>query len=244
MPANRPNDKYLAQKLVLAVILPMVAGAVNASGLVAVGLYTSHVTGHVARIGDGLSVANWQVVTSEAVLVLAYLFGVMVSTGLVQIAMVRERARHAVPLLLEAAIVLLYASWAEWQHDENYRTTMTVLLVFSMGIQNALVTRAFGAVVRTTHLTGVVTDIGIELMHMIFVLRSLLDGGLRPMALIRKLIDDPQWAQLRTHISVLLSFLGGATLGPFLVRRYGQSAISVLVLVLCCLAIYDLLHGI
>ena len=31
-----------------------------------------------------------------------------------------------------------------------------------MGMQNSLVTRLSGAVVRTTHLTGVVTDLGIE----------------------------------------------------------------------------------
>ena len=35
-----------------------------------------------------------------------------------------------------------------------------------MGLQNALVTRVSGAVVRTTHMTGVLTDIGIELVRM------------------------------------------------------------------------------
>ena len=37
-----------------------------------------------------------------------------------------------------------------------------------MGLQNSLVTRISNAVVRTTHLTGIFTDLGIELSQLIF----------------------------------------------------------------------------
>ncbi|WP_316568022.1 DUF1275 family protein [Myxococcus sp. MxC21-1] len=35
-----------------------------------------------------------------------------------------------------------------------------------MGLQNALVTRVSGAVVRTTHITGILTDIGIQVVRL------------------------------------------------------------------------------
>jgi uncharacterized membrane protein YoaK (UPF0700 family) len=43
-----------------------------------------------------------------------------------------------------------------------------MLLCFLMGLQNAIITRISNAVIRTTHVTGIVTDIGIELGKMFF----------------------------------------------------------------------------
>jgi len=45
---------------------------------------------------------------------------------------------------------------------------LACLLLFSMGLQNALVTRVSQSVVRTTHLTGLFTDLGIELSQLFF----------------------------------------------------------------------------
>ena len=244
MQTSLVRESFLAQKLVLAVVLPAVAGAVNASGLLALGVYTSHVTGHVSRVGDGLSNQNWLLVWKEGSLVLAFMVGVMISTALVEVAKTRTRARHAVPLLLEACILALYGTWAAWQTHETYKLTMTLLIALAMGIQNALVTRAFGAVVRTTHLTGVVTDIGIETTRLLFMLGSLRGTTGEPGFVRHRFFEDPQWAQLRTHLLVLGSFLIGAIMGPYGLRQIGQSAMSLLVLVLCALAGYDLFYGI
>ena len=43
-----------------------------------------------------------------------------------------------------------------------------VLLCFIMGLQNAIVTKLSNAVIRTTHMTGIVTDLGIELGKLLY----------------------------------------------------------------------------
>jgi uncharacterized membrane protein YoaK (UPF0700 family) len=50
--------------------------------------------------------------------------------------------------------------------------TIAGLLLFAMGAQNSLVTRVSQSVVRTTHLTGIFTDLGIELSKMFFQKRK------------------------------------------------------------------------
>jgi uncharacterized membrane protein YoaK (UPF0700 family) len=50
----------------------------------------------------------------------------------------------------------------------NYPDLLAFLLLFSMGLQNSLVTKISNSTVRTTHLTGLFTDLGIELSQLIF----------------------------------------------------------------------------
>ena len=61
-------------------------------------------------------------------------------------------------------IILLYFADA----GADWLVPFTVAsLCFLMGLQNALITKASTAVVRTTHITGMSTDIGIELGRLI-----------------------------------------------------------------------------
>ncbi|MFM7026415.1 MAG: YoaK family protein, partial [Limnohabitans sp.] len=54
-------------------------------------------------------------------------------------------------------------------HFETLLVPFTVvLLCFIMGLQNAIVTKLSNAVIRTTHMTGIVTDLGIELGKLLY----------------------------------------------------------------------------
>ena len=83
-----------------------------------------------------------------------------------------------VPLLVEAMLIALFAllsihSEKHWrfQHQELEAT-----LCFAMGLQNAMVTRLSGAVVRTTHLTGITTDLGIKLVRIFYMVSDRMRG--------------------------------------------------------------------
>ena len=84
-----------------------------------------------------------------------------------------------------------------------------------MGLQNAVVTRIFHAWVRTTHVTGMVTDIGIEL-------GTLLDLAVTGRAWRRLASRDGEAeysaGKLLPHGVTVLSFLGGGVLAY---RRLG-----------------------
>jgi uncharacterized membrane protein YoaK (UPF0700 family) len=109
-------------------------------------------------------------------------------------------------------------------------------LVASMGLQNALVTRISGAVVRTTHMTGVLTDLGMELTHLVLFLRDQLKGWVSRGAEPRRRHD---LRRLFFHATILLSFFFGAVMGPWLFLSMGPLALMVPSLVLMSLAYLD-----
>jgi uncharacterized membrane protein YoaK (UPF0700 family) len=75
------------------------------------------------------------------------------------------------PLVIEATLLIAFG--LRGPAFQGYVVPRTVaLLCFTMGLQNAMVTKISGAVIRTTHLTGMVTDLGIKLGRMADALMS------------------------------------------------------------------------
>ena len=74
------------------------------------------------------------------------------------------------PLLLEAALLLFFGLLgANLEQDRILFVPATVaLLCFVMGLQNAMITKISKAEIRTTHMTGLVTDVGIELGKLVY----------------------------------------------------------------------------
>ena len=225
------------ENVILAIVLPGVAGAVNASGFIALGVYTAHTTGNVARIGDELAQNHWEAAQAAAVVVGLFLLGAMTATALVEVAGRQGRPRYVVALLMEALLLSLFAllSIHSEKHWRFQHIELEATLCFSMGLQNALVTRLSGAVVRTTHLTGITTDIGIEAVRTLFWVGDRLSG--RQTALV------PDLKRIRLHLSIFVSFLSGATIGPALYLAVGAPAMLLPVAILLLLAAFDALLG-
>lgn len=227
----------------LAHVLPFVAGAVNASGFVIVGAYTSHVTGSVARVGEELAQRNVFGALQAVFLVLSFLIGAAAATALLDHGNDSRQGQYARPLAAEAAtlLVVMLLGIAEPKTTPHLRSITTALLCFAMGLQNALVTRLSGAVVRTTHLTGVVTDIGIETVRAYAWLRALgLKGVLPRLLLVR---SAPELAKLRLHCAILLSFSLGALMGPYLYLSWGYLSMALPLFILGQLILFDRIIG-
>lgn len=231
----------------LVLVLPAVAGAVNATGFLVVGVYTSHVTGSVARIGDELASHTYDGAIEAAWLVGAFFIGALTAAAFVERAPLTARARYVGPLILEALTLALFA-WLSWGGRIEVQERLTLLrslLCFAMGIQNALVTRLSKATVRTTHLTGVVTDIGIELVR-VFLWMSQRRRDFRlatAPGYVARMALAPELRKLRLHVSILASFVLGAIGGPALYLRDKHLGILVPCLVLLSLALFDRLLG-
>lgn len=151
--------------------LAFIAGAANAGGFLAVGQYTSHMSGVVSALGDNLSVGETGLVVAGLSSLAAFMSGA--ATSAIMINWGRRRAaqsEYALPLLLEAALLLLFGLiGANLEHDKILFVPATVaLLCFVMGLQNAMITKISKAEIRTTHVTGLVTDIGIELGKLVY----------------------------------------------------------------------------
>ena len=155
----------------LSFALAFVAGAINAGGFLAVRQYTSHMTGIVSAMADNIALGAPVLVGAGIAALVMFMAGAACTAIMVNLA--RRRGMHseyALPLLLEAVLLLVFGMLGAWLSAlETYLVPATVMLLcFIMGLQNALITKISHAEVRTTHITGMVTDIGIELGKLLY----------------------------------------------------------------------------
>ncbi len=155
----------------LARYLAFVAGAINAGGFLAVKQYTSHMSGIVSSVADNLVLWNGALVLAGLGALCAFLGGAICCAVLVNWSRRRHlRGQYALPLLLEAALLIGFGLLGQYlQYHAWLLVPATVsLLCFVMGLQNAIVTKLSNAEIRTTHMTGMITDIGIELGKLLY----------------------------------------------------------------------------
>lgn len=215
----------------LGYALAFMAGAINAGGFLAVRQYTSHMTGIVSSMADSLVLGMNPVVLGGLSALLSFVGGAATSAIMVNYA--RRRRLHSIyagPLLLEAVLLmafgLLGARFAALHGGFLPATVM--LLCFIMGLQNALITKVSKTEIRTTHVTGIVTDIGIELGKMLYLNRHSPDHDAMP------IVAD--WARLRILVSLLSMFFLGGIVGAFGFNHAGYVSTVPLSLVLIALA--------
>jgi uncharacterized membrane protein YoaK (UPF0700 family) len=155
----------------LSFALAFVAGATNAGGFLAVQQYTSHMTGIVSAMADNLALGSFALVMTGAGALLSFLMGAACTAVMVNYARRHGLySEYALPLLVEAALLLCFGTLgARLSHIEGLFVPMAVMLLcLIMGLQNAVITKLSRAEIRTTHLTGTITDIGIELGKLLY----------------------------------------------------------------------------
>ena len=160
------NERTQAANRELAHFLAFIAGAANAGGFVAVKQYTSHMSGIVSAMADATAVQDIDVLAAGASALLAFLAGAACTAMLVNWGRRRElKSEYALPMMVEAALLLCFGLMGVHlaRHEWFLVPSTVALLCFTMGLQNAIITKISNAEIRTTHVTGMVTDIGIEL---------------------------------------------------------------------------------
>ncbi len=219
----------------LAYFLVFIAGAVNAGGFLAVAQYTSHMSGIVSSMADHLALGSVVVVLQGLAALAAFLVGAATSAVLVNFGRRSQLAsEYALPLLLEALLLLLFGLLGG--HVEQmqwlYLPLTVALLCYIMGLQNAIITKVSRAEIRTTHVTGMVTDIGIELGKL-FYWNAVSNELPRVQA-------DRQ--KLRVLASMVVLFFVGGVSGALAFAWLGYSAtvpLACLLIVLAMLPVLD-----
>lgn len=159
----------------LGMALAGVAGAINAGGFLAVQQYTSHMTGIVSSMADNLALGATELVAGGVAALLSFIAGAACTAVMVNFARRRRlHSQYALPLLLEAGLLLVFGLLGTRLAVMTglFVPATVMLLCFMMGLQNALITKISRAEIRTTHVTGIVTDLGIEVGKMAYWNRS------------------------------------------------------------------------
>ena len=223
-------ERTRRSNLHLGLSLAFVAGATNAGGFLAVHEYTSHMTGVVSSMADDLALGRIGLVLDWLGSLLAFLLGAATSAILINWAR-RRHSRHAysLPLLIEAALLLAFGLLGSRHQLIGASMVLTVaLLCYVMGLQNAMITKISNAEIRTTHVTGLVTDIGIELGKMLYWNGGGPSGG-HPE--VRANLE-----KLKVHTMLVLSFFVGGVIGALGFKHVGYVSTVPLAVLLALLS--------
>lgn len=224
---HKGKSRTYLHNLRLASMLSCIAGIVNITGVLAVKVLTTNVTGHFAYFSEELFNKRYGVALEFLLFIGAFLVGAFVSNFLIElVSRRRPQISFAFPMAIEILILfvvgiigrqalLVYA---------NGRLVAYALL-FAMGLQNALVTKVSQSVVRTTHLTGLFTDLGIELSQLFFYRKQF------------------EVKQLSRSISLKLAIIGGFFLGclsgGYLYQKFALGTLLLADLLLVFALFYD-----
>lgn len=223
----------------LGLSLTFIAGAINAGGFLAVGQYTSHMTGIVSSLADNLITGRFTVVVIGVMSIAAFVAGAAYSAILINWGQHhRTHSRYAYPLLWEAMLLLCFGLMGGYleTHQTAVLPTTVMLLCFIMGLQNAIISKISNSEIRTTHMTGIVTDIGIELGKMVYINSQKESDRYKPVR--------PNKARLFLLLSLLSSFFGGGISGALGFKYIGYSATIPLAAFLVLLAIVPLVDDV
>ncbi|HCR34966.1 MAG TPA: DUF1275 domain-containing protein, partial [Stenotrophomonas sp.] len=185
-----------------AVALSSVAGMVNVVGFLGFEHQAvSHMTGSTSQLGMAIAQGDWRAVGHLWGLLVAFSLGAMLSGLLIQAETLQLGRRYGVALAIESALLLVAIPLFEQQQIWG-----ALAAAMACGLQNAMATTFSGAVVRTTHLSGMFTDLGIGLGHL---LRGL------PLQVRRLTLSG----------LIISGFLGGGIVGAWLFMHFRYDAL-------------------
>ncbi|MBC9912588.1 YoaK family protein [Chitinophaga varians] len=210
----------------LAVLLCFTAGMVNAAGLFAFAVLTTNVTGHAALLAHKLATGDFRAARMVALWLLLFLAGAFFSSLFSAKTGPFRRWGYMVPILCEMIILILVGTFGHTYQQSILQTEYFAgSLLFAMGMQNALVSTISGYVVRTTHLTGMFTDLGIDL-HTLLFNPSPHNTDVRKKIILR--------------LVIIFFFLGGGIVGGYAFLRLSYYTFYLPAGVLVIALFYDL----
>ncbi|MEL0645511.1 YoaK family protein [Olleya sp. Ti.3.14] len=198
---HQGKSRNLKHNLRIATVLSFVAGIVNVVGFLAFKQLTTNVTGHFALfITDVANFDVWKG-TIYFLYIFSFLLGSFTSSFLIEFFKENKQLNvYVLPTLIECFILISIGCLSNFIIITS-PNIIVCLLLFAMGLQNSFVTKISNAVVRTTHLTGLFTDLGIDLSLLFFPKFDTIRAKLK--------------ANIKLRIYIILFFFAGGLIGGF-----------------------------
>lgn len=224
------KNRTFFHNLQLAIILSLVAGIVNITGVLSLKTLTTNVTGHFAYFADAFLNQNYTTAFTFLGFLISFLLGSFTSGFFTELVSKKKPdLAHIIPLLLEISLLI---SIGYFGSNINLSSTdikfIAFVMLYSMGLQNSLVTKISKAIVRTTHLTGLFTDLGIELSQLLFQKNKLETQKLKTNIYLR--------------LSIIICFFFGCFIGDLVFDYLEIRTLYVASIILLFALIYDFIR--
>jgi len=222
---HKGKTRTLKHNLRIASLLSFVAGIVNVGGFLAVQRLTTNVTGHFAFFVDEIFKLNFLQGFVYFLYIFFFFLGSFMSNLIVEIiAKKSDRLINIIPTIIESIILFLLAVFGQLLIAQN-PNLLACSLLFAMGLQNSLVTTISNATVRTTHLTGLFTDLGIELSQLFFYKQ--------------KDQKDKLFSSIKLRLTIITFFFIGGLLGGIFYSTLKLYVLAIAAAVLIIGVLYD-----
>jgi uncharacterized membrane protein YoaK (UPF0700 family) len=222
---HKGKTRTLKHNLRLASLLSFVAGIVNIAGFLAVQRLTTNVTGHFAFFVDEIFKLNFWQGFIYFLYIFFFFLGSFISNVIVEIISKRnDNLIYLIPIIIECVILFLVAVFGQLLISQN-PNLLAFSLLFAMGLQNSLVTTISNATVRTTHLTGLFTDLGIELSQLFFYKQ--------------KDQKDKLYSSIKLRLTIISFFFLGGILGGILYSTIQLYILAIAATILLIGIVYD-----
>ncbi len=224
---HKGKNRTFIHNLRLATLLSFVAGVVNITGVMSVKTLTTNITGHFAYFAEEIMRKDFAAAITFFVFTLIFLLGAFTSNFISEyVAKSNSNFSHIIPIALEILILAIVASFESPMSLDNLEGKfLASAMLFAMGIQNSLVTKISQSTVRTTHLTGLFTDLGIELSQLFFYKKPEETKKLKTNIYLR--------------ISIISFFFIGCVLGGFIYSFFNIKTLFVACFFLFIALLYD-----
>jgi uncharacterized membrane protein YoaK (UPF0700 family) len=218
----------------LAVTLALVAGALNTAAYSAVGFFSANMTGNVSLLSGRWAAGDWNGGLQFLSIVAMFIGGATFSTILINAGRRRRfRSVYALSILTEAGFMGILGLLLPEVADAHRLQLLILGLSFLMGFQNAVVTQISDARVRTTHISGMSTDIGIELGILFDVARKV--GRPEIVPHVRQ--------NLRLHAETVGAFLLGGIAGVFIYSVVGNKILLIAAIALAAVGLWGVVRA-
>ncbi|WP_419801618.1 YoaK family protein [Mucilaginibacter sp.] len=222
------QERSLKDNLLLASSTAFVAGVTNVAGVIAFLSFTSNITGHVAMLARKIVNKEHHDVMVYTLWLLLFLIGAFTANFLTKSYSKKGNYRaHAVPVYVEIVVMLIVAIYGHNYYTETQteREMIISAMLFSMGLQNGLVSTISGGLVKTTHLTGLFTDLGGELSEYLHT-----GKGER----------SPIKQRLAVRFTILSFYLTGGIIGGLMFEAYDFRIFYFIPIILFSILYYDI----
>lgn len=224
---HKGKNRTFIHNLRLATLLSFVAGIVNITGVLAIKTLTTNVTGHFAYFAEEVMRQDFSAAITFFVFTIFFLIGSFTSNFLSElISKTNPNFSHVIPISLEILVLFgvgIFGMESDLSSFDGKWIAFSML--FAMGIQNSLVTKISQSTVRTTHLTGLFTDLGIELSQLFFYKKPEETKRLKTSIYLR--------------LSIISFFFVGCFSGGFLYSYIKMKTLLVSVFFLLIALMYD-----
>ncbi|MBP6619042.1 MAG: DUF1275 domain-containing protein [Leadbetterella sp.] len=158
------NSRTISDNIKLGSLTAFTSGMVNIASLLIFFSFSSNITGHYAILAAEIVKGNTYQIVVVLGWILMFFIGSFVSNQMViNFNKKSTYLAHSLPILLEIICLIVVGYYGQFFYRETLFETEFLLMVmlFAMGLQNGLTASISNFTVKTTHLTGLTTDLAI-----------------------------------------------------------------------------------